>query len=112
MDEQLDSVTTQLEAQEAQASQSANTPRFHTKRALVSYLDDQEKRNLLLGRQPLPGENLAQLVQRIEKYNEARHSRLSYTPTNPIVTKDDPILERIRTRQDIINTFAPTGLPW
>lgn len=108
MDEQIASATTQ----EAQTSQSANTPRLHTKRALVAFLDDQEKRNLLLGRQPLPGENLASLMQRIEKYNEARYSRPTYLPTNPIVSEDHPILERIRSRQDIIKTFASMGLNW
>lgn len=112
MDEQHDNATTHLEAQQAKDPQSTNSPRFHIKRTLVAFVDDPEKRKLLLGRPPLPGENLAQIEQRIERYNTARNLRPRYTPTNPIVSEDDSILDRIRTRPDIINIFAPTGLPW
>ncbi len=112
MDEQHANATTHLEAQQAQEPQSTNSPRFHTKRTLVAYVDDQEKRNLLLGRPPLPGENLVGIEQRIERYNAARNFRPSYTPTNTIVSEDDPTLDRIRNRPDIMNTFAPTGLSW
>ena len=112
MDEQHNNATTHLEAQQAQEPQSTNSPRFYTKRTLVAFVDDQEKRNLLLGRPPLPGENLTQIEERIERYNAARNSRPRYIPANPIVSEDDPILDRIRTRPDIINSFAPTRLPW
>jgi hypothetical protein len=112
MDEQNTSATTHLEAQQAQEPQSANPPRLHTKRVLVAYMDDQEKRNLLLGRSPLPGEDLAQIEQSIAQYNTARTSRPRYVPTNPIVSEDNPILDKIRTRPDIINVFTPAGLSW
>jgi hypothetical protein len=112
MDEQHSSEATQLEAQQVQEPQSTNSPRFHTKRTLIAYVDDQEKRNILLGRPPLPGENLTQIEQSIARYNAARTSRPRYTPTNPIVSEDDPILDKIRTRPDIINAFNPAGLSW
>jgi hypothetical protein len=112
MDEQHSSAATQLEAQQIQEPQSTNSPRFHTKRTLIAYVDDQEKRNILLGRLPLPSEDLTQIEQSIARYNAARTSRPRYTPTNPIVSEDDPILDKIRTRPDIINAFDPTGLSW
>lgn len=79
--------------------------RLQTKRVLVAYLNDQEKKNILLGRQPQLGEDLTQLRQRVANYNVARASRTKYTPTDPIVSESDPILEQIRTRPDITNTF-------
>src|SRR5207244_10425447 len=56
--------------------------------------------------------DLTQIKQSIAQYNAARTSRLIYVPTNPTVSEDDPILDKIRTRPDIINAFAPAGLPW
>jgi hypothetical protein len=110
MEKPFASITTDLAVQPAQEQQSASSPRFHVKRALVAYMGDQEKCSILLGRSPLPNENLKHLEQSITQYNVARTSRSRYIPTSPIVSEDDPILDKIRTRPDIINTFATTGL--
>jgi hypothetical protein len=110
MDEVSSNVTDNSTVQQVQ--QPANRSQFHKTRALVAYLDDQEKRNLLLGRPVLPGEDLTQIEQRIEQYNNARTSRANYSPTNPIVSDDDPILDIIRTRPEIAAAFDQLGLPY
>ena len=92
--------------------QNASSSRFQTKRALVAYMSDQEKHNILIGQPPLLGEELAKLEQTIAQYNAARMARPKYTPITPIITESSPLLDRICSRPDIISAFKSTGMPW
>src|SRR6266571_4365968 len=112
MEEVHSKALTNLQVPDVQEQQSSNPSRLLTMRTLLAYVDDQEKRNILLGRPPLPGEDLTQLEQTIAAYNTARTSRPMFTQTNPIVSEDDPLLDAIRTRPDVINVFTSLGIPW
>lgn len=109
MSEILDHPHIVLQAQVIKEQQLVNHLHLHKKRALIAFLNDQEKYNILMGRLPMLGEDLAQIETKIEQYNLARVSRLPYTPTNPIVSENDPILENIRSRPDIMQVFTSGG---
>lgn len=98
--------------QNVQEQQPPVSPQLLTIRALVAYVDDQEKRNILLGRHPLPGEDLTQLEETIAKYNAARASLPVFISTNPIVSEEDSLLDTIRARPDVMDAFTSLGIPW
>lgn len=92
--------------------QNASSSRFQTKRALVAYMSDQEKHNILIGQSPLLGEELAKLEKTIAQYNAARMARPKYTPITPIITESGPLLDRITSRIDVTTMFNATGMRW
>src|SRR6266851_122580 len=81
-------------------------------RALIGWLpNEQEAVQLLLGRNPLPTDDVAALQQIIADCRAAVASRPAFTPTNPIVDAgDDPMLREVKERPAVQAAFA--GLSW
>jgi len=81
-------------------------------RALIGWLpNEQEAAQFLLGRNPLPTDDVAALQQIIAECRAAVASRPAFTPTNPIVdTGDDPMLRAVKERPEVQAAFA--GLTW
>lgn len=81
-------------------------------RALIGWLsNDQEAMQLLLGRNPLPTDDVAVLQQIISECRAAVASRPAFTPTDPIVdVGDDPMLRAVRERPEVNAAFA--GVSW
>lgn len=77
-------------------------------RALIGWLsNDQEAIQLLLGRNPLPTDDVASLQQVVFACRASVVSRPAFTPTNPIVdVGDDPTVKAIQARPDIQAAFA------
>ncbi len=112
MEENRPVVAVGISEQVGQQQSPAHPSSLQKFRSLIAFVDDQEKRNTLLGRQPRPGEDLTLIEQDIARYNAARVSRAKFTHLNPVVDESDPILDQIRSRPDIISVFSQQGLPW
>lgn len=81
-------------------------------RALIGWSQsDQEALQLLLGRNPVPTDDIVALQQTIAECRAAVASRPAITLTNPVVDAgDDPILREIKERPEVQAAFA--GQVW
>ena len=80
-------------------------------RVLTAWLSEQEATLHLLGRQPMPQEDLTQVSQKIAISKAVLAARPVFTPGNPVVdTGDDPVLRAVKERPEVKAAFA--GQSW
>lgn len=80
-------------------------------RALIGWLSDQEAIHLLLGRQPLPTDDLRLLMRTVVDSKAAVAARPIFAPTNPIMDgTTDSRLMAIKERPEVQAAFA--GMNW
>lgn len=79
-------------------------------RALIGWLNDQEAIQFLLGRQPIPTDDLTQIHQTIVHCRNSIASRPASTLKNPIVDVEDVMVKAFQSRPEIHASFA--GLDW
>lgn len=98
-------------ASEAVPEPIAGEPLLHRPaRALVGWLGDQEAVQALLGRGPVPSDELSPLQQTVTSCRSAVERRAPYRVEDPLVPGDKEYLESIAARTEVKASFA--GLEW
>jgi hypothetical protein len=83
---------------------------YRPARSIIGWLSDQEAVHTLLGRSPLPSDDLPPLHGTIAMCRKTVQSRRPYRPEDPVLRKRPAYLKAIANRPEIAATFA--GLPW
>lgn len=80
-------------------------------RVLTAWLSEQEAMLHLLGRPPMPQEDLTVVSQKISACKASLAARPVFVPKNPVIdVGDDPMLQAMKERPEIRAAF--TGLAW
>jgi hypothetical protein len=79
-------------------------------RGLLGWLSDQEAATALLGRNPLPGEDLGRQLAVAANYRASVKARPVYQPADPLLSREFPGLDEIKSRQDVVSNLGP--LSW
>src|SRR5258708_5778071 len=85
-------------------------PVMSLRRGLVGWMNDTEATNFLLGRQPIPTDDLPQIQQIIKDCRAVVDARPIWKPVNPIREMNKATADAIKARPDIQAAFAP--LQW
>ncbi len=76
-------------------------------RALLGWLSDQEAVTALLGRNPIPGEEIGPQLAVAAQCRSSVRARSAYQPADPVLRREFSGLDDIRSRQDVISNLGP-----
>lgn len=79
-------------------------------RGLIGWMSDQEAAAALLGRNPMPAEDISQHLAVAAECRSAVQRRPVFQPAEPIVKRQFPGLDVVKARQDVASTLGP--LDW
>ncbi len=100
-----------MAAESSAAGLTAREPVAHRPaRALLGWLTEQEAVQALLGRNPVPTDDLSAMREIHSSCKQAVESRHRYEPVSPVVQSGDWRLEEIARRPDLQSAFA--GMTW
>jgi hypothetical protein len=76
-------------------------------RGLLGWLSDQEAVAALLGRNPVPGEDISSQLGVATGCRSSVAARSIYRPANPVLRREFSGLDDIRSRQDVVSNLGP-----
>ena len=76
-------------------------------RVLTAWLSEQEAMVHLLGKTPMPQEDLTTISQKILACKASLEARLVFVPKYPVIDiRDDPMLQAMKEKPEIRTAFA------